>query len=188
MASDVIRRVAWEIVGFLESRGIAYSLIGGLAVQVWGRVRSTLDVDVLVLLSPAELDSLALHLASAGFRARRPNAVHIGGCALLQLAFEEQGALVDVRVDILAAGTQFHELVVARRVAIELNNKHLYVPRCEDLILLKLLAGRPIDQIDARELYRMNATELDLDHLRCWADRLGVREQLDECMSADGDA
>jgi hypothetical protein len=35
-------------IEFLESRGYAYAVVGGLANQVWGEPRLTYDVDLLM--------------------------------------------------------------------------------------------------------------------------------------------
>jgi hypothetical protein len=48
----------------------------------------------------------------------------------------------------------------------------------EDVVLLKLLAYRRKDQLDVEEILKISV-DLDLDHLRQWAARLGVSERLE---------
>lgn len=50
--------------------------------------------------------------------------------------------------------------------------------RPEDLILLKLKAGRPTDFEDALGIVMNPHLQLDLAYLREWADRLGLQGEL----------
>jgi hypothetical protein len=52
----------------------------------------------------------------------------------------------------------------------------------EDLILLKLIAGRTRDRADIDDLLLTRA-ELDEPYLRRWADTLGVEAKLDEVLA-----
>ncbi len=143
-----------------------------------------MDVDLLVVLSPAELGALAGELEHAGFCPRRPPVAAIGDCNLLQVAVEDRHSCLDIRVDILTADTEFHRTAISRAFATNLGSVPVSVVRCEDLILLKLLAGRPIDQVDAEELWRMNEADTDLDYLQRWARDLGIVEELGQSMRA----
>lgn len=51
---------------------------------------------------------------------------------------------------------------------------------CDDLILLKLLAGRVIDRADAAMLLRENRDTLDFEHLRFWVARLDLTMEFTE--------
>ena len=44
-----IAEAAAEVARFLEARGVQYAIIGGLALQRWGKPRLTRDVDAVVL-------------------------------------------------------------------------------------------------------------------------------------------
>ena len=57
----------------LESEGIAYAVIGGMALAAHGYVRMTLDVDVL--LTPEGLDLFRKKLVGRGYVANFPGAV-----------------------------------------------------------------------------------------------------------------
>lgn len=180
----MVQRVAQRAVAFLDARGVPHVLIGGLAAQFWGRARSTLDVDLLVLAEAAQFTSLGQALVAEGFRLRRPDPVSVGDCAVLEFALEDEQALIEVRVDLLTAGTDFHRMIVADGLATELGGASLRVARCEDLIMLKLLAERPIDLVDARELWQINKADLDLPSMQQRADQLGIRGELDACTQA----
>ena len=52
----------------------------------------------------------------------------------------------------------------------------------EDLILLKLLAGRHRDRGDIADIV-FTQGQLDADYMRQWADRLGVRDALENVLT-----
>jgi len=53
-----------------------------------------------------------------------------------------------------------------------------WIVTAEDLIVLKVLSGRPRDAIDVQDVLFMQG-ELDRDYMRHWAERLGVLENLE---------
>jgi hypothetical protein len=64
-----------RLVEVLESVGIQYAIVGGLAAIAWGVPRFTQDVDLVAEL-PAELDELARwgeRMAAAGLSAMEPD-------------------------------------------------------------------------------------------------------------------
>jgi hypothetical protein len=55
---------------------------------------------------------------------------------------------------------------------------NIWFPSAEDLILLKLRAGRPTDFDDVIGIVERVGEALDLRYLSVWARRLGVIEEL----------
>ena len=71
---------------------------------------------------------------------------------------------------------------MARSVSKELPSldRPVRVLRPEDLILLKLYAGRIIDRADAAMLLRENRDEIDFDYLASWVNRQQLSASYDE--------
>ena len=67
--SSVLLQALRRILRVLESLGVSYSLIGGLALAFYDVVRATKDLDLLILLSPAEMAKLAEQLTADGLPA-----------------------------------------------------------------------------------------------------------------------
>jgi hypothetical protein len=159
------------------------AVVGGMALAAWKHVRTTRDVDLLVGLGDVELDALLAALRQAGIRTKRqPPMVTAGGLKFLQLLYEPPGALIDLQVDLILADSEYLENALLRRVPLELPDTgiRISVVACEDLILLKLLAGRIIDRADAVALLRANRDSLDLGYLSRWIDKLAVRKGWDD--------
>ena len=62
-----IERTVHDATEALESLGLRYAIIGGLAVSAWAEPRATRNVDLYCELPPARLDELQRKLESRGF-------------------------------------------------------------------------------------------------------------------------
>ena len=65
--SSVLFQALSRILSVLENLGVPYALIGGLALAFYEVVRATEDVDLLILLSPADMATLAEQITANGF-------------------------------------------------------------------------------------------------------------------------
>lgn len=93
---------------------------------------------------------------------------------------------LSLKLDVLAGRLAFHEQVLARKRSVRLEDQQVPVASAEDLILLELLARRPIDLNDAEELYRIHKGSLDEVYLRSTAQSLRVVESLDAVIAGTG--
>jgi hypothetical protein len=145
---------------FLETRGTRYLVIGGLAVVAVGEPRTTADADALVFLSPAEAEALIRQAVEAGFELRadieRERLATTGTMRFRRGRFQ---------IDLITASLPFEEAALARATRYTLFGMPLPFPSPEDLILLKVLAGRDKDMLDAAGVARRHAARLDVDYL-----------------------
>jgi predicted nucleotidyltransferase len=88
-----------------------------------------------------------------------------------------------VDADIFIAETSFQREVLERRVAAGVEGRDVKLVSAEDLILFKLVAGRPRDLIDVQDVL-FTQGKLDEPYLRRWAGPLGVEARLDEVLAA----
>jgi hypothetical protein len=176
-------RRTWEILGELH---VPSALMGGLALAHWGHVRSTQDVDLLIALGGARPERLLARLSAAGYRSKRVNPlVRLDDAAFVQLFYEPPAAVLEIQIDLLLAESDFHRQAVDRRVVVPSSELGFQfdVVSCEDLILLKLLAGRILDRHDASELLKANRDTLDMGHLRHWVHRLHLEREFVDAWS-----
>jgi len=59
--------VLLEALKFLRDKKVPHLLIGALAVGLWARPRTTLDIDFLISVSPENLDDLIRDAPAAAF-------------------------------------------------------------------------------------------------------------------------
>lgn len=177
--ADIVFGTALLVIQALERLGIAYALCGGLALQPWGRLRSTMDVDLLLSVDDDAVERIREELIAVGFQLRRPP-LPLGGVLLVQMQRQDSRIGVEVPVDFLVARSDYHAQVVARAQALLVQDAVLQVVSVEDLILLKLVANRPIDRLDVQDLAIANRDQIDTEYLRKWSQTLGVVDPLEE--------
>jgi len=145
---------------FLEDRQTKYLVIGGLAVVVVGEPRTTADADAIIFVSPAEADSLIREAAVAGFDLRedveRKRLATTGTIRFRKGRFQ---------IDLITASLAFEEAASRRASEHKLFGLRLPFPSPEDLILLKVLAGRDKDMLDAVGVARRHAARLDIRYI-----------------------
>jgi len=55
-----------KVAKILQNLNIPYLITSGIAVSVWGRLRATFDIDIVVELKPQKIKPLARALLSIG--------------------------------------------------------------------------------------------------------------------------
>lgn len=147
-------------------------------MNLHGRLRSTRDIDVIVTDAPD--DAIKESIQNRGF-AHHPRADRhaLDGVNLYRFWLPIEGIDQSMALDVQQGLTEFHRSVLERAEVLELDSLSVRVASVEDLILLKLLAFRPVDGADARELMVLHP-DLDQNYLAGWAARLGIVERLDE--------
>jgi hypothetical protein len=156
-----------EVFTFLDAEKIPYFIIGGIAVGVLGDPRFTYDLDVDIFLDKTKLSQLLEHADKAGFRLDKKQATEDAACFGTFRMFKEE-----VQVDCIIASTPLEDSVLARSQKMELFDTTVSVPTAEDLILLKIIPGRPKDLMDAESIMLRHSNSLDKKYLEEWAKKI----------------
>jgi hypothetical protein len=150
----------------LERENVRYLLVGGLAVNLHGAERMTMDVDLMLGLDPANLRRF---LAAARSLGLKPGVLPVRLEDLCDaptvegwirdkrmLAMQLRGPQIDApSVDILLKTVMSFDEAYGRRHKMELEGVPLSVASPADLIALKTGTGRKIDQSDILALHRV---------------------------------
>jgi Nucleotidyltransferase of unknown function (DUF6036) len=146
---------AERILRALAEHGVDYVLIGGLAVQTHGHVRTTNDADLVPAPSPANLKRLAAALRSLDARVLNPgeedtavDAKMLPRATIWQFVTRDGG--IDVMHEV-PGGRPFAELS-DRALHVRLGDIDVPVVGLDDLIQMKLARGRPVDLADVAAL------------------------------------
>jgi hypothetical protein len=177
MAAKVVLAALSHVWAALEPTHCPAALMGGLSLSFWRHVRSTQDVDVLIDPSHAGVEAIMDVLREAGVRTKRqPPVVDLGSIRVVQLLYEPKEAFLDIQIDLLLAESAFHREALARRVPARLSDLDIdfFTVSCEDLLILKMNAGRIIDRADAAALLRLNHASLDMPYLLKWVTQLNL--------------
>jgi len=146
---------AEQILRTLANHDVDYVLVGGLAVQVHGHVRTTFDVDVLPRPERGNLVHLADALNGLDARVLNPGSEELAiDAAMLPRAtlwqFETRHGAIDVIRD--APGAPAYGDLRERALEIDLGGLALAVAGRDDLISMKRASARPLDLDDLAAL------------------------------------
>jgi Nucleotidyltransferase of unknown function (DUF6036) len=146
---------AERILRALAEHGVDYVLIGGLAVQTHGHVRTTNDADLIPNPDPANLKRLAATLRSLEARPLNPGMEDVEvDAAMLPRATIWQFVTRDGGVDVIheAPGARPFSELRDRALSVRLGDIDVPVVSLDDLIHMKLARGRPVDVADVAAL------------------------------------
>jgi hypothetical protein len=157
-------QAAWELHMVLQEFGVAYSVIGGMAVQYWGEPRFTQDIDVTVA-APLDEPGAFLERMVERFQPRMADAVSFARKHRVLLVRASNGCPVDISLGLPG----YEDEVMRRAVAFELApGKHVRICSAEDLIIHKAIAGRPQDVRDIEGIVYRQHQALDVGYIRRW--------------------
>lgn len=146
---------AERILRALDEHGVDYVLIGGLAVQTHGHVRTTNDADLMPAPDPDNLGRLSAALRSLDARVLNPGEERTAiDAKMLPKATIWQFATRDGGIDVMheAPGGRPYAELSERALHVKLGDIDVPVVDLDDLIRMKLARGRPTDLADVAAL------------------------------------
>jgi hypothetical protein len=172
--SELLKRVSQK----LDQLKIPYMLTGSVVSSLQGEPRSTHDIDIVISLGSADVESFIQAFPSVEYYVER---------TAIQQAIQTQGMfnLIDFqtgdKVDFwLLSSDPFYQSSFSRRYREQLLDSSIPVSRPEDTILSKLhwakLCGGSEKQFhDALRIYEVQYQNLDLEYLDDWVKKLEVQ-------------
>ncbi len=131
--------------------------------MVWGRPRLTADVDVTLHLIPDDPAALVAAMRAAGFELRVPDAHDfVRRTRVLPFLHEATG----MPLDLVLAGPGLEEEFARDAVTVSIEEVDVPVISPADLIVTKILAGRPKDLEDVRGVLLVQGDDLDVPRVR----------------------
>ncbi len=155
-------RAVKSLAEAFDSRSIRYALIGGLASVLRGRPRFTQDVDFLLEVPQVVLPGLLDDLLERGFQ--------LDPAIVIQQFVREHMTSFPFgssRIDWLKPLLPLYSRTLADAGPLEWTEGHtVRVATAEGLILTKLVAFRPQDQLDIETLLTANRDAIDIGLIR----------------------
>lgn len=167
LIDDELDRAVGRLAEAFAARSIRHALIGGLATSLRGRERSTKDADFLVDVPQIQLPGLLDDLIAKEFSI--DPAVVIPEFLRQHITAFSYGK---IRIDWLRATVlPLYVRALADATPLEWSAGHsIRVATAEGLILTKMVAFRPQDQIDIDTLLIANRDDVDVGLIRAeWA-------------------
>ncbi len=152
-------RAALEVQRGLRERGLTFCFIGGVALQRWGEVRQTSDIDLTVICRLGE-ERRTIEKLQEVIPSRVEGAE--------QLALEGRMYLgrssARIEVDVSMGFTPYEHRLMERAVDVEFGvEEALHCCSGEDLVILKTVANRGQDWVDIGRIIQRSGSHLRWD-------------------------
>lgn len=153
-----------KIGASLNEAGIPYMVIGGQAVIQHGEPRFTHDVDITVWLTPHDVQAILPVMSGIGIAPGIEDVQAFVSRTHILPCFSRDSRL---RVDLSFTDTPYEHHAIARGADVMVEGVPVRFASPEDLLIHKLLAWRPIDQLDIRGIL-LKQPDMDIDDVRYW--------------------
>lgn len=148
----------------LDRAGIGYMVIGGQAVQLYGEPRLTRDIDITLAAGVDKLDLILQLCATQDLKVLVAQPAEFVRETLVLPALEESSG---IRVDFIFSFSEYERQAIERSRAVKMADTEVQFAAVEDLVIHKLVAGRPRDIEDVRAVLAKNPG-LDRTYTEHW--------------------
>ncbi len=138
-----------------DREGIRWYVFGAEAVNRYGFPRKTADLDLTIDLDGRDPVAFVPALRRAGFEPRFPDEAFIRATRVIPVVHRA----THLPVDLVLAGPGLEQLFLDRARSERIGRVEIPILAPEHLVVTKILAGRPKDLEDVRELLAMRAID-----------------------------
>ena len=170
------------LLRILNESKIDYMIVGSFAATQHGHIRTTHDLDLVIVLSNEQVDELVSALADDFYVDRESAHEAIERRDMFNAIHFDNGAKVDFFA--LNSDDEFKCVQFSRRRCIDFEGVTAWVESPEDTILSKLrwygITPSERQLSDVQWILKFQEGRLDWDYLTSWAKRIGVEELLEQ--------
>jgi hypothetical protein len=148
----------------LDAIEISYMIIGSQATLLHGEPRLTQDIDVTLGSGPDRLPHLLSILRRESWKVLVDDPEQFVGDTMVLPCLDTES---QIRVDCIFSFSTYEAEAIARAVPVELNGTTINYASAEDLIIHKIVAGRPRDLEDVRGVLLKNP-DVGLSYIEDW--------------------
>jgi predicted nucleotidyltransferase len=149
----VLNKLFKKISTALNKNKIPYMIIGGQAALLYREPRFTNDIDITIGLGIDDADKILQICNEIKLKVLIENTNEFLSQTMVLPVLDE---ISDFRIDFIFSGTQFEKEAISRVNIVDIDGCEVSFCSLEDLIILKLFAGRPRDIDDVRTIIRKN--------------------------------
>lgn len=142
-----------KIAGSLDRNKVSYMVIGGQAVLIYGELRITRDIDITLGVDASRLEAILKIVSEIGLTALTGNPGEFVRKTNVLPVVDEKS---NIRVDFIFSFSEFEKAALMRVNKVEMGGVQVSFASFEDLIVHKMVAGRPRDIEDIRVLLVKN--------------------------------
>ena len=160
MFEKLLKRIA----GVLKRRRIPYMVIGGQAVLVYGEPRLTKDIDITLGIGVDRLNKIK---GVARTLRLKPLIKEVEAFVNETMVFPVGEEASGIRVDFIFSFSPYERQAIRRSKRIRLGRTDVRVASLEDVVIHKIIAGRPRDLEDVESILNKNP-DYDARYIEKW--------------------
>lgn len=160
----MFQKLLENIAGVLSSQNIPYMIIGGQAVLLYGEPRLTKDIDVTLGIGTEGLEQIIQSAQNLRFKPLVPDPKDfVRETMVLPTLHEKSG----IRVDFIFSFSAYEHQAIQNAKQVRIGTHDVSFASLEDLIIHKIIAGRPRDLEDVRSVILKNP-DFNLPYIEKW--------------------
>jgi len=160
----VFQTILKNIAKALLAGDISYMIIGGQAVLLYGEPRLTKDIDITLGIGIEGLPHIKRIAESINLK---PLVEDSDAFAKETLVFPVADEKSGIRVDFIFSFSSYERQAIDRAKAVRIEDVPIMFASLEDLVIQKIISGRPRDLEDIKAILIKNP-EYDADHIERW--------------------
>jgi hypothetical protein len=173
---DIVRDISHRF----EQAGIPYMLTGSMAMNYYGRPRMTRDVDVVIAITPEDVDRVAALFRPDYYVSEQSIRESLAHESIFNLIHQDSVIKVDC---IIRKNSEYRRTEFERRQRISILDFITFIVSKEDLMLSKLSWAKDShSEIQLSDVKNLLATDYDAIYLQRWTRELGLDSLLEECL------
>lgn len=166
----MIEKLIKNIAQHLDQQQIAYMIIGGQAVLLYGRPRLTRDIDITL---GVDTDKFALIQGVYKNLKLKPLVENPQDFARNTKVLPTEEPESKVRVDFIFSFTPYEAQAIKNAKEVLIDDYPAKFASCEDVIIHKMVAGRAIDDEDVKSILAKNKDAIDFKYIEKWLSEFG---------------
>lgn len=171
----MLARLLEQIAIALEERRIPYMVIGGQAVLLYGEPRLTQDIDVTLGAGPDRVGEILDLVRAQGWRVLVEGPEDFVRRTLVLPCSDPETGL---RIDLIFSHSEYERQALEHVRRLPMGNVQVRFASPEDIVIHKIIAGRPRDLDDVRGILLKNPV-CQVEYIRHWL------KEFDRSLEAD---
>ncbi len=161
----MVQKLLANIASALDTANIPYMIIDGQAVLIYGEPRLTRDIDISLGLDDSHLNELLAIADQLGLEiAIKKVKQFVKRTNVLPLYDSQSG----FRVDFIFSFSPYEQEALKRCTSIKIENYAVRYASVEDIIIHKIIAGRPRDLEDVKGILNHQKQKIDFIYINNW--------------------
>lgn len=167
-----------DFVDKASQLSLEYMVTGSFAMSVYGEIRVTRDIDIVIQLPEKKAMSFIGAFGSEYYVSETSVRRAIGRRSMFNMIRQPYGEKIDC---ILQKDTDFARASFARKRLATVSGVEFWTSTKEDLIIAKLdWARESHSEVQIRDIANLTSSEYDSDYVKAWIDRLELSGLLSE--------